>query len=139
MRVRRIHQTQCRKYLLIGYQGDESLYSKFSYKRMTYDLYAGVTNYRKFHGGSSQSGTFRITDAQGSLTTITHRATRHATATSPDRWPVTFRATYQDDKVTFITHAAYTRYLMPVNISRGESSIRNRRRLSRENGIRQKR
>ena len=29
------------EYLLIGYQGDESLYSKFSYKRMTYDLYAG--------------------------------------------------------------------------------------------------
>ena len=107
------------EYLLIGYQGDESLYSKYSYKRMTYDLYAGVTNYRKFHGGSSQSETFRITDAQGSLTTITRRSDQTRYRYFSDRWPVTFRATYQDDKVTFITHAAYTRYLMPVNISEG--------------------
>ena len=65
------------EYLLIGYQGDESLYSKFSYKRMTYDLYAGVANYRKFHGGSSQSETFRIPDADGTPTTITRRSDHH--------------------------------------------------------------
>lgn len=107
------------EYLLIGYQGDESLYSKFSYKRMTYDLYAGVANYRKFHGGSSQSETFRIPDAEGTPTTITRRSDQTRYRYFSDRWPVTFRATYQGDRVTFITHAAYTRYLMPVNISEG--------------------
>ncbi len=107
------------EYLLIGYQGDESLYSKFSYKKMTYDLYAGVVNARKFHGGSSQSETFRIPGAQGELNTITRRTDLTRYRYFMDRFPVTFRATYQGDRVTFITHAAYTRSLNPVNIREG--------------------
>ena len=107
------------EFMLIGYQGDESLYSKFSYKRMTYDLYAGVSNSRQFHGGSSQNETFRIPDAQGNLNILNRRTDQTRYREFSDRYPVTFRASYLSDKVTFITHAAYTRSLRPVSIRDG--------------------
>ncbi len=82
---------------LTGLSNKESVYSKFSYRRMTYDVYASVYNNDNRHdGGYTRKETFNLApDAGGSM--IREQATERTRYTA-NSVPVTFRASYQNDK-----------------------------------------
>lgn len=48
-----------------------SIYSKFAYKRMTYDLYAGASNHNIRHSGTSTIGNYTLENAAGEPYLIT--------------------------------------------------------------------
>ncbi len=76
-----------------------SVYSKFSYKKMTYDLYAGVSNYNINHSGTSVIGNYTLANTDGQPYGITRNETVDDSHSKYDQYPVTFRAIYDSDNM----------------------------------------
>lgn len=76
-----------------------SIYSKFVYKRMTYDLYAGASNHNISHSGTSTNGIYSLAHDNGQ----TYQTERNEILTSShfkyNQYPVTFRAIYDADNI----------------------------------------
>lgn len=72
-----------------------SLFSRFAYRRMTYDLYLGSTYSNSTHGGYSTNSVFHLADGIVNRNEILKSAESRSI-----NIPVTFRATYATDKVS---------------------------------------
>ena len=79
----------------------ENLYSKFSYKAMTYDLYAGMTNSRNTRAGDVSGDTYRIPGKDGSVSEYSKETTCTDRKYIINSFPVTFRAVYNNPKFMF--------------------------------------
>ena len=75
-----------------------SVYSKFAYKQMTYDLYAGASNHDIKHSGTSVIGDYTLDDAIGKPYHITRKELFDESHFKYNQYPVTFRAIYDSDK-----------------------------------------
>lgn len=84
---------------LTGLSGRASLYSKFAYKRMIYDLYAGASYLNLHHTGTSTIGRYSLTGADDVPYTITRSETLNNSHFRNNQYPVTFRAIYDSDNV----------------------------------------
>lgn len=90
---------------------DASVYSKFVYRRMTYDLFAGDTYSRNTHGGQQSVETMRFTDLWGNgPATIQRYQTTDKALNTSNAVNLTFRASYNTEKVQF-TNNLYTNIL----------------------------
>lgn len=76
-----------------------SVYSKFAYKRMTYDLYAGASNHDIKHSGTSTIGNYAFGSADSEPYLITRNEIFDNSHFKYNQYPVTFRAIYDSDKV----------------------------------------
>lgn len=76
-----------------------SIYSKFAYKRMTYDLYAGASNHDINHSGTSTIGNYSLENADGTPLYVTRNEILDNSHFKYNQYPVTFRAIYDSDKV----------------------------------------
>lgn len=84
---------------LIGLSSLASVYSKFSYKRMTYDLYIGSDNRRNRHNGTSVSEDFRLIGNNGEGTVEFQRnQISEASKFTYNSVPISFRAAYYNEK-----------------------------------------
>lgn len=83
---------------LVGLSNRASVYSKFAYKRMCYDLYAGTSNHDNKHGGTSYIGKYTIQDKDGVAQEITRSEIFDNAHFKYNQFPVTFRAVYDSDK-----------------------------------------
>lgn len=101
----------------------ENLYSKFSYKAMTYDLYAGMTNVRNKRAGDVSGYTYRIPGKGGSVSEYSKETLRTDHKYFSNSFPVTFRAVYNTPKFMFQTHAGYTYDFMPALNAAGLQTI----------------
>lgn len=93
--------TKVMPYLSVIHGLTESLdlYSKFAYGKMTYDLFFSQTYGTSHHAGNDQSERFLLSDGNGGMKDV-YRTQRVDDATSSyGRYPITFRATYNTDKV----------------------------------------
>ena len=82
---------------LTGLSNKESAYSKFAYRRMTYDLFASVYNNDNRHdGGFYRKEIFNLAPEAGG--TVTSEQATEKTRKITNSVPVTFRASYQSDK-----------------------------------------
>lgn len=75
-----------------------SVYSKFAYKSMTYDLYAGASNHNINHSGTSIIGDYSLLSPDGSPKQITRNELFENSHFKYNQYPVTFRAIYDSDK-----------------------------------------
>ncbi|MBD5363322.1 MAG: hypothetical protein HDR79_00005, partial [Bacteroides sp.] len=50
---------------LVGFSSRNNIFSKFSYKKMTYDLYVGANNWNNHHIGNNVKGIYSLKDADG--------------------------------------------------------------------------
>lgn len=75
-----------------------SVYSKFAYKRMTYDLYAGASNHDINHSGTSIIGDYSLINPDGSPALITRNELFENSHFKYNQYPVTFRAIYDSNK-----------------------------------------
>lgn len=85
--------------ILTGLSSRTSLYSKFTFKSMVYDLYAGASNHNFHHAGTSRIGHYRLTDNDGKDNSIIRREEFDNSHFKYNQYPVTLRAVYDSDKV----------------------------------------
>lgn len=84
---------------LTGLSGRVSVFSKFAYKKMTFDLYAATSNSDVHHVGTNTEATYNLTDEAGKVFTLDRNETTETSHYKRNEYPVTFRATYATDKV----------------------------------------
>ncbi|MDE6380612.1 MAG: carboxypeptidase-like regulatory domain-containing protein [Muribaculaceae bacterium] len=83
---------------LTGLQNREEVYSAFSYGKMHYGLYAALDNSNTHLGGVDSQEIFELNDGGDSYSVVRNeKVAKFRNRT--DRYPVTFQATYNSDKV----------------------------------------
>lgn len=50
---------------LVGFSSRNNIFSKFSFMKMTYDLYVGANNWNNHHIGNTMKGVYSLKDADG--------------------------------------------------------------------------
>lgn len=100
---------------LVGLSSRVNIFSKFSYKKMTYDLYAGANNWDNHHNGTSNEGIYHLTDADGKEYLLSRNETLESSHFKQNQYPITFRATYNSDKIQIRNLLAFTNLGVPTN------------------------
>lgn len=100
---------------LTGLSSRVNVFSKFTYRKMTYDLYAGANNWNGHHNGYSTEGTYRLKDMTGDDYTVSRSETFGSSHYVQNQYPLTFRATYNSDKIQIRNLVAFTNSGVPEN------------------------
>ena len=100
---------------LVGLSSRVNIFSKFSYKKMTYDLYAGANNWSNHHIGSTTEGIYSLTGEDGKEISLIRKETLESSHYKQNQYPVTFRATYNSNKIQIRNLLAFTNLGIPTN------------------------
>ena len=101
--------------LIVGLSSRVNIFSKFSYKRMTYDQYAGANNWNNHHIGNTTEGLYRLIGDDGGEYSVTRKETLEASHYKQNQYPITFRATYNSNKIQIRNLLAFTNLGIPTN------------------------
>ena len=93
---------------LIGFANNTNLYSKFSLKKWTFDLYMGSDNKNNHHNGNSTEATYSLIDEAGINYELKRYETLEISHYKQEQFPITFRATLNSDKVQVRNTLGYT-------------------------------
>ncbi len=104
---------------LIGLSSRANVFSKFTYKKMTYDLYAGVNNWNSHHIGNFLEGNYSLKDGKGEDYSLTRIETLDRSHFKQNQVPVTFRATYASEKIQIRNTLGFTYLDIPTNKEEG--------------------
>lgn len=85
--------------IMVGLSSRTSLYTKFSYKRMIFDLYTGASNHNIHHAGTSRIGEYKLVDKDNKDYTVTRKEESDNSHFKYNRYPITFRAVYDSDNI----------------------------------------
>lgn len=107
---------------LNGMYNNTDIFSKFTYKNMTYDLYAGSDNQNYHHAGSDRSELYRLENKEEPMT-ISRKETFDESHTKINRYPVTFRATYIRPHFTARNTLSLSHYSSPLQWSCGDLKV----------------
>ncbi|MDE7393281.1 MAG: hypothetical protein K2M80_02250, partial [Muribaculaceae bacterium] len=99
---------------LVGFSSRNNIFSKFSYKKMTYDLYVGANNWNNHHFGNNIKGIYSLKDADGNDYQLTRTETFDGSHYKQNQYPVTFRATYALEKIQIRNTVGFTHLSVPV-------------------------
>lgn len=91
------------QFFLIGFSNQSSVFSKFAYKKMTYDLYVSPKFVNSDHVGNDQSATYRFPTQ-----TIERNQTWIDSKYRYIQTPVTFRASYNAKSMQIINVLGFT-------------------------------
>lgn len=108
---------------LVGLSNRASVYSKFAYKRMMYDLYAGTSNHDNKHVGTSYIGKYTLQDKEGVAHEITRSEIFDNAHFKYNQYPVTFRAVYDSDKIQVSNTVGFTFDQSPLAETNGSLSF----------------
>lgn len=100
-----------------------SVYSKFVYKRMTYDLYAGASNHDINHFGSSITGLYSLENEDGQFYQTTRNETLESTHFKYNQYPVSFRAIYDSDNIQIANTIGFNFDQSPLSETKGSLSF----------------
>ena len=84
---------------LIGFSNNTTIYSKFSLKKWTFDLYMGADNKNNHHNGNSTDATYSLNDDAGTIYKLKRTETLENSHYKKDEFPVTMRATFNSDNI----------------------------------------
>lgn len=104
---------------LVGFSSRNNIFTKFSYKKMTYDLYVGAKNWNSHHIGNNIKGIYSLKDADGKDYQLTLTETLDGSHHKQSQYPITFRATYASEKVQIRNTIGFTHLGVPVYEQRG--------------------
>ena len=99
---------------LVGFSSRNNIFSKFSYKKMTYDLYVGAHNWNNHHIGNNVKGIYSLKDADDNDYQLTRAETLDGSHHKQNQYPVTFRATYASEKIQIRNTVGFTHLGVPV-------------------------
>lgn len=100
-----------------------SIYSKFTYKSMAYDLYAGACNHDIKHSGTSTIGRYTLENSVGEPYHITRKETLDHSRFKENQYPVTFRAIYDSDNVEIVNTVGFNFDQSPTAETAGNLSF----------------
>lgn len=101
--------------VLAGLAGHADVYSKFSYKKMTFDLYAGADMRDWHHAGSYTKGIYRLIGDDSKEYTLHRSETPVSSRHKEKQYPITVRATYSSDRIRIRNLLAFTNSGTPAN------------------------
>lgn len=107
---------------LVGFSSRNNIFSKFSYKKMTYDLYVGANNWNNHHIGNNVKGIYSLKDADGKDYQLSRTETLDGSHYKQNQYPLTFRATYASEKIQIRNTVGFTHLSVPVYDQRGNLS-----------------
>lgn len=106
---------------LNGFSNKANVYTKFTYKKMTYDLYAGASNSSSRHSGSEAMSRYTLADG------IVARDERMAASKDVSNdYPVTFRASLNANRLQTRNMVSFTHKAIPENYQNGKVKYDNR-------------
>lgn len=100
-----------------------SIYSKFVYKRMTYDIYAGASNHNINHSGTSTTGVYGLENEEGQTYQTTRNEAIENSHFKYNQYPVTFRAVYDTDNVQIANTIGFNFDQSPIGETNGVLSF----------------
>lgn len=104
---------------LVGFSSRNNIFSKFSFMKMTYDLYVGANNWNNHHIGNTVKGIYSLKDAEGNNYKLTRAEMLEESHYKQNEYPITFRATYASEKVQIRNTIGFTHSDIPVYEQRG--------------------
>lgn len=104
---------------LVGLSSRANIFSKFAYKKMTYDLFIAANNWNNHHAGYDVEGQFSLIDDQGNDYTLYRQETADNVHFRQNQYPVTFRASYNSEKVQIRNTAGYNHSAYPLQEQNG--------------------
>lgn len=104
---------------LVGFSSRNNIFSKFSFMKMTYDLYVGANNWNNHHIGNTVKGIYSLKDADGIDYKLTRAEMLEGSHYKQNEYPITFRATYASEKVQIRNTIGFTHSDIPVYEQRG--------------------
>jgi hypothetical protein len=104
---------------LIGLSSNANIFSKFAYKKMTYDLYVAANNLNSHHRGYDIDGKYTLKDSDGKDYTLTRNETTDNSHSRQNQYPVTFRASYNTEKIQVSNTLGFSHSANPVQEQNG--------------------
>lgn len=99
---------------LAGLSSNISLYSKYAYKKMIYDIYVASENLNLQNVGTSTIGTYSLLDDNGSPIKVIRKEKFDKAHYKQNSLPITFRATYDTDKIQVINTFGFSYSNRPI-------------------------
>lgn len=104
---------------LVGFSSRNNIFTKFSYKKMIYDLYVGANNWNNHHIGNNIKGIYSLKDADSKDYQLTRTEALDGSHYKQNQYPVTFRATYASEKMQIRNTLGFIHLGIPVYEQRG--------------------
>ncbi len=105
--------------VLTGLQSSASVFSKFVYKKMTYDLYVGARNSDSRHTGQSTSADYLLRDSRGEQYHLIRDELIDHARVKDNTYPVTLQSTYSTNNIQIINTVGFTHSGSPENMYAG--------------------
>lgn len=130
--------------ILTGLSSRANIFSKFSYRKMTYDLFVAANNSDSRHSGFSTEGVYSIKDGEATYVTLTRKEITEKSKSKHNQYPITFRATYNSEKIQISNTVGYDHVADPAQNQSGSLTYSpgitdnytfNRRNSSRSNSL----
>lgn len=83
---------------LLGLSSQTNVYSKFSYKKMTYDFFVAANNWKHNHDGGTTHSIYSLIKDDKPYN-LNRNEVLENSKFKQNQYPVTFRATYNSDKI----------------------------------------
>ncbi len=84
---------------LAGFASRNNIFSKFSFKKMTYDLYVGAYNSDSHYIGDNLTGVYSLINSDGNDYELIRTETLDRSHYKQNQYPFTLRATYASEKI----------------------------------------
>lgn len=107
---------------LNGIFNNTSFFSRFTYKKMTYDVYAESDNQDYHHTGSDNVAVYRLENNSEPLT-VNRKESFKESDTRSNQVPVTFRATYNSPRFTARNTLSFTHFSSPEQQTSGDLEV----------------
>lgn len=107
---------------LNGIFNNTSFFSRFTYKKMTYDVYAESDNQNYRHTGSDYMALYRLENNSEPLTVNRNESFKESDTRS-NQIPVTFRATYNTPRFTARNTLSFTHFSSPEQQISGDLEV----------------
>lgn len=107
---------------LSGIFNNTSFFSRFTYKKMTYDVYAESDNQDYHHAGSDNMAVYRLENNSEPLT-VNRKESFKESDTRSNQFPVTFRATYNTPRFTARNTLSFTHFSSPEQQTSGDLEV----------------
>lgn len=103
-----------------AFMSDVNLFSKFTYKKMTYDIFAGATYADGHHAYTNTESTFTLKDDDGGDYTITRGEYADNAHGKGVNYPITLRATYNTEKIQIRNTIGFSHSGFPLFFQSGK-------------------
>lgn len=107
---------------LNGTFNNTSVFSRFTYKKMTYDVYAESDNQNYHHAGSDNMAVYKLENNSEPLT-VNRKESFKESETRSNQIPVTFRATYNTPRFTARNTLSFTHFSSPEQQTTGDFEV----------------